>query len=178
MRHKGVTAVARRFRGESVHKVDSKGRVSIPALFRRVLEAGDPDWKDGLQPNVVIVYGGDSQNYLECYTQQAIDEVDAKISALPRGSKRRRALERIFNGQSLPTQTDDTGRLVLPAKLRDKVGITNEAYFAASGDTFQIWEPTAFAARDDDIEAFIAMEGEDFDPLTWLDDDPFGSSGE
>jgi len=46
------------FRGESVHKVDSKGRVSIPALFRRVLEAADPDWTDGLQPNVVVVYGG------------------------------------------------------------------------------------------------------------------------
>ena len=35
---------ARRFRGESVHKVDAKGRVSIPAAFRRVLEDGDPDW--------------------------------------------------------------------------------------------------------------------------------------
>ncbi|MDT2073578.1 MAG: cell division/cell wall cluster transcriptional repressor MraZ, partial [Planktomarina sp.] len=32
--------MARRFRGESHHKVDSKGRVSIPALFRRVLELG------------------------------------------------------------------------------------------------------------------------------------------
>ena len=170
--------MAQRFRGESVHKVDSKGRVSIPALFRRVLEAADPDWTDGLQPNVVIVYGGASQKYLECYTINAMDEVDAKISALPRGSKRRRALERIFNGQALPTQTDDTGRLVLPAHLREKIGITDKAYFSASGDTFQIWEPEAFEARDADIEDFIAMEGEDFDPLTWLDDDPFGSTGE
>ena len=31
--------MARRFRGESHHKVDTKGRVSIPASFRRVLEA-------------------------------------------------------------------------------------------------------------------------------------------
>ena len=30
------------FRGESLHKVDAKGRVSIPALFRRVLEEADP----------------------------------------------------------------------------------------------------------------------------------------
>ncbi len=166
------------FRGESVHKVDSKGRVSIPALFRRVLEAADPEWTDGLQPNVIVVYGGANQNYLECYSVTAIAEVDAKIKVLPRGSKRRRVLERIFTGQSLPTQTDDTGRLVLPAHLRKKIGITDKAYFTASGDTFQIWAPTAFEARDADLEEFIAMEGEDFDPLTWLDDDPFGSVGE
>ncbi|MEP4311011.1 MAG: MraZ, partial [Lentilitoribacter sp.] len=30
--------MARRFRGESDHKVDTKGRVSIPASFRRVIE--------------------------------------------------------------------------------------------------------------------------------------------
>ena len=35
--------MARRFRGESVHKVDAKGHVSIPAPFRRVLEEGDPN---------------------------------------------------------------------------------------------------------------------------------------
>ena len=33
----------RRFRGESVNKVDAKGRVSVPAAFRRALEEGDPD---------------------------------------------------------------------------------------------------------------------------------------
>ena len=47
----------RRFRGEAENKVDSKGRVSIPAPFRRVLEEGDPDWSNGVNPNFVIVYG-------------------------------------------------------------------------------------------------------------------------
>ncbi|MFY0690853.1 MAG: division/cell wall cluster transcriptional repressor MraZ [Paracoccaceae bacterium] len=161
--------MAQRFRGESVHKVDSKGRVSIPALFRRVLEAGDPDWTEGLTPNLVIVYGGASQKYLEAYTQEAIREVDEQIARLPRGSKERRVMEHIFNSQSLPTQTDDTGRLVLPQKLRDKVGITNEAYFKATGDTFQIWSPGAHDARNEDIENWLAEKGDDFDPLTLLE---------
>ncbi|MEP3347874.1 MAG: division/cell wall cluster transcriptional repressor MraZ [Litoreibacter sp.] len=170
--------MAQRFRGEGVHKVDSKGRVSIPALFRRVLEASDPDWTDGLNPNVVIVYGGKNQNYLEAYTLEAIQEVDDKIARLPRGSKQRRALEHIFNSQSLPTQTDDTGRLVLPAKLREKIGITGEAKFVAMGDTFQIWAPDAFDDRNSDIEDWLEEQGEDFDPLELLEMAPEPSAAE
>ncbi|MGB5868767.1 MAG: hypothetical protein WBH04_01090, partial [Albidovulum sp.] len=57
--------VARRFRGSDTYKVDAKGRVSIPAPFRRVIESSDPDWKEGLRPNIVIVYGGKHQDWLE-----------------------------------------------------------------------------------------------------------------
>ena len=79
--------MSRRFRGESEHKVDTKGRVSIPALFRRVLEAGDPDWQSGQNPQLVVVYGDHRRNYLECYTMEAIEEVDAKIDALAAEAK-------------------------------------------------------------------------------------------
>ena len=161
--------MARRFRGESHHKVDAKGRVSIPALFRRVLEAGDPDWTDGLNPNIVIVYGDHRRNYLECYTIEAIDEVDTKIANLPRGSIERRMLERLFNGQSLPTTVDETGRLVLPAKLRAKIGLENEAFFIATGDTFQIWKPETYENVEmAKAEAWLDDQPEDFDPLTLL----------
>ncbi|MEP5761175.1 MAG: division/cell wall cluster transcriptional repressor MraZ [Litoreibacter sp.] len=161
--------MALRFRGESVHKVDSKGRVSIPASFRRVLEAGDPDWTEGLNPNLVIVYGGAGQKYLEVYTQEAIADVDDRISRMPRGSKERRYMEHMFNGQSVPTSADDTGRLVLSPKLRDKVGIRAEAYFKAAGDTFQIWAPEAYEDKNADMEEWAAAQGEDFDPLTLLE---------
>ena len=164
--------MARVFRGEGLHKVDAKGRVSIPALFRRVLEAGDPDWTDGLNPNLVIVYGDHRRHYLEAYTMEAIEEVDAKIARMQRGSVERRMLEHMFNGQSFPTSVDETGRLVLPAKLRQKIGLDAEAYFIATGDTFQIWNPATFEA----VEATRAaawLEGmpEDFDPLTLLPGD-------
>lgn len=162
--------MARRFRGESIHKVDGKGRVSIPAPFRRVLEEGDPDWTNGLNPNMVLVYGGKSRDYIEGYTMESMDDVDEQISALPRGSRRRRALELMFSGQSLQVVVDETGRLVLSLKLRDKIGIKSEAIFVATGDTFQIWEPSAYEIYVETLEDWIDGEVEDIDPLTLLDD--------
>ncbi|WP_146587506.1 division/cell wall cluster transcriptional repressor MraZ [Puniceibacterium confluentis] len=162
--------MGRRFRGESQHKVDGKGRVSIPASFRRVLEASDPNWSEGANPEVVIVYGDHRRKYLECYTMQAIDEVDDKIDALPRGSMERQLLQRMFHGQSHPTNVDETGRLVLPAKLRQKIGLEGEAFFIASGDTFQIWNPETYETEEvAKTEAFLDDLPDDFDPLSFLD---------
>lgn len=162
--------MARVFRGEGHHKVDAKGRVSVPALFRRVLEAEDPDWTEGLNPNIVIVYGDHRRRYLECYTMAAIAEVDKQIARLPRGSMERRMLERMFNGQSHPTSVDETGRLVLPLKLRQKVGLEGEAFFIATGDTFQIWKPETYDELElKKTEAWLDEFPEDFDPLTLLD---------
>ncbi len=162
--------MGRRFRGESHHKVDAKGRVSIPASFRRVIEAADPNWTDGLNPELVIVYGDHRRNYLECYTMEAIDEVDAKIDALPRGSMERKMLQRLFHGQSFPTNIDETGRLVLPAKLRQKIALDAEAFFIAAGDTFQIWKPETYETEElAKTEDWLDELPDDFDPLVYLD---------
>jgi len=165
--------VSRRFRGESQHKVDNKGRVSIPASFRRVLEAGDPNWQNGGTPELVIVYGDSRRNFLECYTMDAIDEVDSKIDALPRGSMERKMLQRLFHGQSFPTSVDETGRLVLPAKLRSKIDLDGEAFFIAAGDTFQIWKPETYETEEKAREEeWLDDLPEDFDPLIFLDGKP------
>jgi MraZ protein len=165
--------VSRRFRGESHNKVDTKGRVSIPASFRRVLEAGDPNCQSSGNPELVIVYGDHRRNYLECYTMQAIDEVDDKIDALPRGSKERKMLQRMFHGQSFPTTVDETGRLVLPAKLRNKIDLEGEAFFIAAGDTFQIWKTETYdTVERAKEEQWLDDMPEDFDPMDFLDGKP------
>jgi len=167
--------VALRFRGESTHKVDTKGRVSIPAAFRRVLEEGDPDVRSTagagreVLPSLVIVYGDERRAFLEGYTMDAIAEVDEKISSLPRGSKLRRYLERTFNAQSINTQVDAAGRLLLPSAIRRKVGIEEEALFVAAGDTFQIWAPVAYEAHVGEVDAFADDLAPDADPLEMLD---------
>ena len=159
--------LARRFRGESDHKVDAKGRVSIPASFRRVIEACDPEWTEGLAPRVVIVYGSATRDYLEGFTIEAMDEVDDKIAAFPRGSAKRKAMERLYSAQSVEVIVDDTGRIVLPLKLREKICLDGLAKFVSSGDTFEIWKPEAY-------DASIASLGDeefdpDLDPSVYLD---------
>ncbi|GAA6161564.1 MraZ family transcriptional regulator [Ruegeria sp. HU-ET01832] len=144
--------------------------MSIPASFRRVLETSDPNWQPGDNPELVIVYGDHRRKYLECYTMEAIDEVDAKIDALPRGSMQRRMLQRMFHGQSHPTNVDETGRLVLPAKLRNKIDLEGEAFFIAAGDTFQIWKPETYEAEElAKAEEWLDDLPDDFDPMVYLD---------
>lgn len=134
------------FRGEFSLKVDAKGRVSIPATFRRVIEAGDPEWTGSDQrARFVIVYGDQSRRFLECYTMKSIEEVEAQIAALPRGTARRHKLARLISTYSHYSEVDEDGRIVLPQKLREKIALAGEAYFAAMLDTFQIWKPETFA---------------------------------
>jgi MraZ protein len=158
--------VIRRFRGESVHKVDQKGRVSVPAPFRRVLEEGDPDWSEGAAPNFVIIYGRPGRRCLEGYSIRAIGEIDDMIATLPRFSRERETVERFINTRSVYAQVDENGRVLLPAKLREMVGLGDEAFFAGMGDKFQIWAPEAYA----EDEARIAEEiGTEADPFEILD---------
>jgi len=161
--------VARRFRGESVHKVDSKGRVSIPAPFRRVLEEGDPDWVPGGNPTLVLVYGRKGRNCLEGYSVRSIEEVDDMIAALPRYSREREILERMINTQSTYAQVDENGRMVLPAKLREKIGVKAEATFAGMGDKFQIWAPGAYSDDMERIDDWLDAQDEESDPFALLD---------
>ena len=89
---------------------------------------------------------------------------------MPRGSMERKMLQRLFHGQSFPTAVDETGRLVLPAKLRQKIDLQDEAFFIAAGDTFQIWKPETYEQEElAKADAWLDDLPDDFDPLIFLD---------
>lgn len=161
--------MARRFRGSDTFKVDAKGRVSIPAPFRRVIEASDPDWREGLRPNIVIVYGPAQQDWLEVYTMKAIEEIDEQIEDMQRGSAERLLLEERMYGQSFEAQIDEDGRLVLPQRYREKIGLSSEAFFISAGDYFNIWKPEIYEAKAGARSRRVAEQfPEDFDPRSLL----------
>ena len=158
----------RRFRGESLHKVDSKGRVSIPAQFRRVLEEGDPEFKSGINPSCVLVHNQKSRKCLEGYSISSINEVDDLVSNLPRYSREREILERMLNAQSSYVQIDENGRLVLSNKLRELICVGSEAIFVGMGDKFQVWEPSAYKEDMEQINRDFDMFEEKDNPFNLL----------
>jgi len=144
--------------------------MSIPADFRRVLERGDPEWTDGLNPKLVILYGDHLTHSLHAYTIDAFCEIEDDILALQRGSDDRKRLSKTILGQSLTTEVDKDGRLVLPIRHRKKIGLDDDAYFLAAGDHFEIWNAETFDAKEGQATVkWLADKPDDFDPLILLD---------
>jgi MraZ protein len=171
---RGKPNVARKFRGTETVKVDGKGRMSIPAKFRRVFDAGDPAFTSANtgRTQIVAVYGPDWWNWIELYTIEAVEEIDAQIDALTRGSRERRWLEQLMNSQSADLEIDREGRLVLPQKLREKLALGEgvEAIFASQGDYIQIYHPESLPKDVEELAEYTASMGQGFDPRSFLGD--------
>ena len=164
--------MARKFRGTESVKIDGKGRMSIPAKMRRVFDSGDAAFSTSNtgRTQIVAVYGPDDWNWIELYTLEAADEIDEQIDGMVRGSKERRALERLMNEQSTELDIDREGRLVLPQKLREKLGFDNgiEATFASRGDYVQVYHPDSPPKDVEELDQFLASKGPGFDPRAFL----------
>ena len=157
------------FRGEFNQKVDGKGRMSIPADFRRVLEAGDPNHPETPNPRIVVLYGPHLKNCLHAYTIEAMAEIEADIRALPRGSNDRKIASKMILGKSWETEVDRDGRIVLPKDRRAQIELEGECVMVAMGDYFEIWNRATYERTElAETEDFLARQDDDFDPLSLL----------
>ena len=143
------------FKGEFYQKVDSKARVSIPASMRRVLEQGDPDCGNG-RARVNMVYGAGGR-FVQCFSMKGAQALYDQIASHDIG-ERRDALELAFVTRSAEVEIDEDGRLVLPPKVRDRMGVTPEllvkgfsAAFAGKLDRFELWIGDVYDADTPDL---------------------------
>lgn len=154
------------FSGHYPQKVDAKGRMSVPAALRRVVEAKDPDWAEGLPSKVYINYGKHLRDHLRVYSVEAMMRIAGKIDAMEDGSRDQRNMRRVYLGQSEEANVDKDGRLVLSMKLREKLGLTDgELTLMGMGDHFEIWKAENYESIDDDLDDWLSEIGEDTDPL-------------
>jgi MraZ protein len=113
-----------RFVSTITNKIDTKGRVSVPAPFRAVLE------RDG--------YAGG---------QSLAQKIDGLLAGLPDYSDERDELSVALYGEVQILSIDQDGRIVLPEALRAHAGIATHITFVGLGHKFQMWEPSRFEAR-------------------------------
>jgi MraZ protein len=147
-----------RFMSSSIHKVDNKGRVSVPANFRRLIERE-------AEPAIYLISDFRGRGYLEAYAFEELSQIHADIEAMPRYSPAREILEEEFIAKAFEVSLDDTGRILLPRDIREENGITDTAVFVGVGKHFQIRSPENRAANKARIAAAL---GPDHDPFALL----------
>lgn len=138
------------FTGSATHRVDAKGRVSLPAEFRKVLEAlGSTHVFILPQMNHPDAHTGFSQTGYQALVDQ-LEEQDLSWE-----EQEAMALRYVTNARQIPV--DEAGRIVLSRDLREQIGVSDEVRFVGHMSEFQLWQPgrrDAFEAgiRDDSIE--------------------------
>ncbi|OYX25065.1 MAG: hypothetical protein B7Z10_07420, partial [Rhodobacterales bacterium 32-66-7] len=147
--------MAEAFRGEFYQRVDAKGRVSIPAAFRRILEADDPQSADPPRPRLYMIYGGASRNFVECYTKAGADALADEIALMDEGSDEREQVEFDLLSCSVMVEVEPDGRIVLPPRVREKIGLAG-ADFAGDDAAFQGRANRFRLYRKDVYEASVA----------------------
>lgn len=129
------------FSSNSTHKIDAKGRVSIPASFRRVLELEE-------RPDVVVLNPEMAEKgAIEGMAVSHFHALGATIGRMGQGEKARK-LRRHVIGRGREHQIDENGRIVLGADLRAAIELEDEALFVGLGQTFQIWRPDRWLANE------------------------------
>lgn len=129
------------FLSRSVHKVDKKGRVSVPAGFRAAL--GDK-LGEGLALYIPVADLG----CIEAAPYAKIDERVAQIERLNPDEFEAIAIANAFLGNMTPAGFDGEGRIVLPPELIDYADISEKVTFVGMGRVFHIWEADRLAAHD------------------------------
>ncbi len=137
-----------RFLGTIDSKADAKGRVFLPAPFRKVLATAGIEQlvlrKDIFQPCLVL--------YPESVWNQMLDTLRARLN---RWNRQDQMVFRQFVSDVEPVALDGNGRFLIPRRYQQMAGIEGQVRFIGMDDSIEIWsggkgqepfmEPGAFA---------------------------------
>jgi MraZ protein len=134
-----------RFLSSAVNRIDAKGRVSVPAHFRTVVQ---------------------SRGYSELYAIRQLDVPALDVGGLDLLDRyeERMKLEDPFlqtaddmsffvHGDGAFLKLDQDGRITVTDFIREHTGITTEVAFVGRGNFFQMWEPEKLGAYGAEVRA-------------------------
>jgi len=144
------------FRGQFIHSVDAKGRISLPARFRDLLLADD-EARFVLTPALF-------DPCLHLYPMRAWEEFEQKVSELPSLDPNAVRFRRLYVSAAVECELDKAGRVLVPPHLRERAELDKaEALWAGMGRILELWSRARWDAAlnmsASDMDSFrLAME--------------------
>ena len=123
--------------GRHVNKIDRKGRVSVPKLFRDVFK--------GQTFTGLYAYPLFKSPAIEACGEDFMIRLSDSLDDLDMFSDEQDDLASVILENAHPLAFDPEGRVVLPPELLEHANITTQALFVGRGGRMQIWEPDAYA---------------------------------
>ncbi len=141
------------FLSTSIHKIDKKGRVSVPAAFRGALE------QEAFR-GVALTPPLDGGPCIEGSGMTRVEEMARAIEDMNPLSPERDALATIVLAAMKTAAFDGEGRIVIPEELMAHAELEDRALFAGLGSKFQIWKPESFEARKQSAKSLAQSSAE------------------
>ena len=136
-----------KFLGSYTHQIDEKGRVSLPASFRR--EAGDQRFVR-VQPYPPA---------LALYPELEWGQVEERLTDLMGRQDDARMYVLSVMAKAVEVSPDAQGRILIPARLKEAAGLTSSVLLVGAINKVELWAPEKF-------EEAVAAESQKFEPFT------------
>lgn len=123
------------FTSEFEGKLDSKGRLVLPARIKSQLPEGDVQEvviRRGFEPCLVL------------YPMVEFKKVFARISGLNEFNEEYRTLQRNFFSGTATVELDANGRFLIPRNMLTYAGLEREAVLVGMGNKVEIWNPAHY----------------------------------
>ena len=120
--------------GSYQHQIDEKGRMSLPAQFR----------KENPEQPLVLVHV--FPNALTLYPESSWAEVERRLREMMRLQPTARNYVLSVTSNAVEVVPDKQGRILVPQRLQDAVGISGPTLIVGAIDRIELWSPDRFAA--------------------------------
>jgi len=127
------------FRGQFVHSVDAKGRISLPARFRDVL-VGESNAAFIITPALFYPC-------LDVYPMKTWEEFEREVSKLPSLDPHAVRFRRLYVSAAVECELDKAGRVLVPPHLRERAELDKgDALWAGMGKNLELWSRSRWDA--------------------------------
>ncbi len=150
------------YNGSALNAVDGKGRLSVPAFIRAMIERRSTEKLIVIGKHEVdsCLVGYDANykgNVLADVTRRKLRDEEQGIDLRAHHSRNRRAF-----ALTESCAWDSSGRIILPPMMRKIARIEDLVLFIGAGETFELWNPQlALDSGDADLAELAAYRLEE-----------------